>query len=296
MNILVVGPGAIGSLWAHSLAQAGHNLSLWSRNESNHCSVTLDGHAPLLLTNNQTDSVSDADIILVTVKAPQVTEALSPLLSTVSPDAIVVLMHNGMGTAEHVETALPNNPIVLATTTHGAYKDDTGLTHHTGVGVTHLGGYNFAGKQCGFLQEVLEHALPAASWTQDIHAALWNKLAINCAINPLTAIHQVNNGQLALDKFHSQLQDIVTEVVHVMQAEGIEISYEQIKQKVDSVIEATARNHSSMKQDIALKRSSEIDFITGYLLQRAQAHKIAAPNNAALYNQIKQIELSWKSS
>ncbi|MGI2897426.1 2-dehydropantoate 2-reductase N-terminal domain-containing protein, partial [Vibrio alginolyticus] len=85
-------------------------------------------------------SVNKADLILITVKAWQVEDAIQPLLPHINADTIIMLMHNGMGTASGVEKALPNNPIVLATTTHGAYKPDNQHVLHTGHGTTQVGG------------------------------------------------------------------------------------------------------------------------------------------------------------
>ncbi len=296
MNFLVVGPGAIGSLWTYSLSKAGHNVAVWSRHHSSTCQIKLDDLPTISVANNQNESLAQADVVLVTVKAPQVISALTAIANNLNSDTIIVLMHNGMGTAQPIAKQFPTNPIVLATTTHGAYKDQNNRVQHTGKGITHLGGYNDKGKQCDFLADVFDHALPHSSWNNDIEQALWHKLAINCAINPLTAIHQVNNGQLAELPFKLQVSDLLSEVVEVMLAEGIATSIGEMSEKVAQVVKATASNHSSMKQDIYHHRYSEIDFITGYLLQRAQANSISAPANTKLFNQIKAIEQSWKSS
>ncbi len=213
MNIVILGPGAIGSLWATKLKQAGHNVSLWSRSSETQLTLQLDDTAVDTFANHHLLDVQNADLIVVTVKAWQVGEAIRPLLPHISPDTIVMLMHNGMGTAQNVAALLPNNPIVLATTTHGAYKPNKQHVSHTGHGITQLGGFNGSGEQCQFLQEVMHHALPEVRWNPNIHAALWTKLAINCAINPLTAIHQCKNGALAQQKFQDTLRNITHELV-----------------------------------------------------------------------------------
>ncbi|NVJ57172.1 MAG: 2-dehydropantoate 2-reductase [Vibrionaceae bacterium] len=296
MNIVVLGPGAIGSLWALSLHNAGHSVSLWSRHNQHQSTLQL-GTSPLVrFANNDTATLQNADLLLVTLKAPQVETAIQPLLEQIDPDCIVILMHNGMGTADIVAELLPSNPLVLATTTHGAYRPEPNKVQHTGVGVTQLGGHNEKGKQCQFLAEVFDHALSAAQWHNHIEQALWSKLAINCAINPLTAIHQITNGELAADSYHSTLIGVVEEVAQVMNAEGIVTDAVKLEETVFNVIHATAKNHSSMQQDIVHQRPSEINFITGYLLKRAQTHHIAVPYNTALFEQIKLIEQSWKSS
>ncbi len=293
MNIVILGPGAIGSLWATNFKQAGHHVSLWSRSSEAQITLQLDDANFNTYSNNDLLSVKHADLIIVTVKAWQVEEAIRPLLTHINPDTILVLMHNGMGTAQRVAATLANNPIVLATTTHGAYKPSKQQVLHTGHGVTQIGAFNRSGEQCEFLQQVMNHALPEVRWNPNINVALWTKLAINCAINPLTALHQCKNGELAQEAFKETLQKITRELVEVMRKEGIETDVDELFNTIMQVINATAENYSSMRQDIFYQRRTEIDFITGYLLQAADKHHIDAPENLKLYRRIKQIEQSW---
>nr|WP_275666791.1 2-dehydropantoate 2-reductase [Vibrio tubiashii] len=295
VNILILGPGAIGSLWASKFQAAGHNVSLWSTSIEPRLTLQLDQLPPQTFSNRDTNSIEQADLILITVKAWQVDAALTPLMPHISPDTILVLMHNGMGTAEAVVRKMPSNPLVLATTTHGAYKPSKHQVLHTGMGQTQLGGFNSLGNKCSFLEEIFNHALPIAAWNDNIHHALWTKLAINCAINPLTAIYQVKNGQLSAQEHQLEVNALLDEIYPVLAAEQIPLSREQLSQTVNHVIEATAANHSSMQQDIFHRRPSEIDFITGYLLERAQHHGISTPKNSKLYQAIKNIEQSWNS-
>ncbi|MBA5763307.1 2-dehydropantoate 2-reductase [Vibrio sp. 404] len=293
MNIAIVGPGAIGSLWASYLTEAGHQVNLWSRQPAAKLTIQRDQYAQQSLLNNNTQALQQSDVILVTLKAPSVLTVLSAIAKHIDQDSIIVLMHNGMGTAEGVNALLPNNPLLLATTTHGAYRPSMTQVLHTGYGQTLLGAANSQGELCQFLVDVFNHALSDVTWHSNINQALWTKLAINCAINPLTAIHQVTNGELVQPHYQQQLQNIVNEVSLVMNAEGFEIDVNHLLQTVNNVIHATSNNYSSMEQDIAHQRRSEIDFITGYLLESASRHNIDAPYNQALYQAVKKIEQSW---
>ncbi|MGR5277804.1 2-dehydropantoate 2-reductase [Vibrio rotiferianus] len=293
MNILILGPGAVGSLWATKFQFAGHNVSLWGRTSDSKQQLQLDDAPAISFANQHLPSVQAADLIVVTVKAWQVEGAIEPLLPYISEDTIVMLLHNGMGTAPLLEAKLPDNPLIVATTTHGAYKPSKEQVLHTGQGNTQLGGFNAKGAQCDFLADVMNHALPEVNWNPNINAALWTKLAINCAINPLTAIHQCKNGELAAPEFAIELTNITHELVAVMNKEEIEIDFDSLHATIMQVVNATAANYSSMRQDVFHQRRTEIDFITGYLLQTAEKHQISTPENAKLYERIKQIEQSW---
>lgn len=293
MNITIVGPGAIGSLWAIKLLQAGHNVSLWSRSPETSIDLSLDEQTSLHFSNNNIEKLSASDLVIFTVKAWQVEEATTPLLQYLDPDTILMFMHNGMGAVDNIATKINAHPIVLATTTQAAFKPARNCVSHTGLGQTQLGAFNLNGQQCTFLVDVLDHALPAVSWNPQIKIALWTKLAINCAINPLTGLKQVKNGKLADQKFGDTLSSIVEELTKVMQAEGIDCSIEELETSVNKVIHATAKNNSSMKQDMFYQRKTEIDFITGHLIKTANKHQIEVPVNQKLFDQVKEQENSW---
>ncbi|WP_261885338.1 2-dehydropantoate 2-reductase [Vibrio pomeroyi] len=293
MNITIVGPGAIGSLWAIKLLQAGHNVSLWSRSSDNSIDLSLDEQTSLSFRNNNIEKLSASDLVIVTVKAWQVKEATTPLLQYLDPDTILMFMHNGMGAVDEIATQIDAHPVVLATTTQAAFKPDRNSVSHTGLGQTQLGAFNLKGQQCTFLVDVLEHALPSVSWNPEIKTALWTKLAINCAINPLTGLEQVKNGELVDQRFSETLNSIVHELTQVMQAESIACSFDELEASVNKVIHATAQNNSSMKQDMFYQRKTEIDFITGHLLKTALKHQIEVPTNQKLFAMVKERENSW---
>ncbi|MCK6262548.1 2-dehydropantoate 2-reductase [Vibrio sp. ZSDE26] len=293
MNIVVLGPGAIGALWASHLKSSGHNVSLWGRSSTEQTVIQLDDSPEQSFPNQNAQALHEADLLLVTVKVWQVKSAFTPLLSSISKDCIIVFMHNGMGAVDELKAELSPFPVLLATTTHGALKTSSSKVSHTGKGATQIGPYNAQGARCEFITEVLNHSLPSVQWNSDIEKALWQKLAINCAINPLTAIEQCNNGQLAESRYQASLAAVIQEVTSVIQAEEITLSYDELHKTVAVVIEATKTNYSSMRQDIFYQRKSEIDFITGYLLKTAKRHHINTPENDKLYQAIKQIESSW---
>jgi 2-dehydropantoate 2-reductase len=294
MNILVIGPGAIGSLWAIKLQQNGHQVAVFGRQTESHYQCQFGEHR-YTFRNRQINDIKHADLILVTVKAWQVTSALHSLAHQIDPDTIMMLMHNGMGTAESIRTLLPTNPIILATTTHGAFKPSPTQLFHTGQGETLIGAANVQGHRCQFLTDVLEHAFSEVHWHPQIEHALWRKLAVNCVINPLTAIHQCPNGNLALPEYQAIISRLIAEVGAVMAAENIPVHLEELTTHIDRVITATAENKSSMHQDVYHRRKTEIDFITGYLLNSAKKHRIAVPENEALYQHIRILEQQWES-
>ncbi|USH01836.1 2-dehydropantoate 2-reductase [Grimontia kaedaensis] len=293
MRFTLVGAGAVGTLWGLKLLEAGHQVHFVTRKEESDITLGFEHQSPLVFPCNQPIRIEESDCVLVCVKAFQVLDAIHLIQPYLHPDTPVVLMHNGMGTADAVLQTLDTNPLVLATTSNGALKLSPSILRHTGLGETRLGGANVSGKQCDFLAEVFNHALPSTQWEKDIQAALWQKLAVNCMINPMTALRQCQNGELLSDSLRERLKTLSEEITLVMQAEGLNVTSGDVLQHALQVAKATAENHSSMNRDVHFKRRSEIDFITGYLISRADSYDIAVPENRALYQAIKNLEQSY---
>lgn len=315
MQITILGAGAIGCLWACRLAKQGHNIHFWTRTDKpafpivlNACiqaedsiqteagihenshSQTPVAQESFNFTSNDAQSVIRSDLIIVTVKAFQVEQALHDIAAHIAPQTPIMIMHNGMGTQQQVKTLFVDHPILYATTSQAAFKPDTEQINHTGLGPTWLGAMNESAKDFANLAALFHQALAPCGWHHDINEPLWQKLAINCAINPLSAIHQCQNGELANPQFHAVLTQICHEVAEVMQAEGYAVTAKKLRQTVDTVIKATAANYSSMYQDIFQQRKTEIDYITGYLITRAKVHGIAVPTNTQLWQDVKLLE------
>lgn len=300
MKITVLGCGAIGQLWLAALHAQGHHVQGWQR-AAKSALVRFTLQRPCALDCqtrheqqyqvpcNDPRHLASSDCLLVTLKAGAVAKALLPLLDTLAPTCAIVLLHNGMGSLSAQQLTQIQQPLLQGITSHGALRYAAHGVRHTGQGESHLGALNAAGQiPLAAITAALNAALPPVTSHPDIQPRLWHKLAVNCAINPLTALQQCRNG--ALLSLQTELLALCCETAAVMNAEGIITTGEQLLAQVNHVIQATAENFSSMHQDISLHRTSEIDYITGYLIRRAQAHGLAVPHHQALYAAIKQLE------
>lgn len=293
-KIAIVGQGAIGSLIGFKCHQLCYDYEHLIKNKLNSVLTVADisGETHTFTPNCRLiTNPSQFDILLLPVKAYQVMSALKQLRPFLSPHHIVVLLHNGMGTIEQVQKLLPQNPLIAATTSYGALKPQTNVLKETGQGATHLGWISFPKAPIQRLIEpILSTLLPPSHWHQEITLALWNKLAVNAVINPLTAIHNLKNGELTNKIYGLEIAQICDEIACVMNALGYEIESEQLFENVLQVASATANNYSSMHQDIKYKRQTEIDFISGYVVLKASELDIKVPHIKNMMSQIKQLQ------
>lgn len=296
-NWNILGAGAIGHFFAEKLLKSGQHVAfcLKPNTEARQTSFTYKGLSGQISTNMLMalpGPTAKCDFLLVTLKAPQVIPALTCLQDQIGKYCCIILMHNGMGTAEQTAQLFPDNPILLGTTANGALKVSDNYVRHTGAGITWLGPFNNKAKRYAELPSKLT-ALDECYWADDIREKLWLKLVINCAINPLTALHQCKNGELAGEALHPEVIKVVKELATVTQRVNLPWDYVQLQDHVDSVIHRTADNYSSMQQDHQFKRHSEIEYITGYVLKAARAYGLPVPVNTALYKQIKAREAEF---
>lgn len=293
-NWNILGAGAIGHFFAEKLLKSGQHAAfvLRPKSESHIRNFNFENLANENTSNTvmaQGHLTPKCDFLLVTLKAHQVLPALTLLQSQIDKHCCIVLLHNGMGTAEQIERLFPRNAIMVGTTSNAVLKISDQHIRHTGAGVTWLGPFNNQAKRYKDIASQLS-ALEELEWCEDIREKLWLKLIINCAINPLTALHQCKNGELASPALYPQVVKLVQELALVCEKARLPWSYTELQVQVDNVITRTAENYSSMHQDRHFNRPSEIDFITGYILKVANAYSIPLPANQALLEKIKQQE------
>ncbi|PKH21336.1 2-dehydropantoate 2-reductase [Enterobacterales bacterium CwR94] len=291
MKITVLGCGALGQVWLAALEQQGHEVQGWLRVPQPFCAVnvmTPEGNViNTSLTANDPHFLADTELLLVTLKAWQVAGAVPALASQLPAECPILLLHNGMGTL--YELADIRQPLLQGITTHAARHDRT-LIYHVAHGMTHIGPGTQTAIDFSALAAVLQQALHDVAWHNDLTNVAWQKLAVNCVINPLTVLHDCPNGGL-LD-YPEAVEAVCSEVAQVMMRQGLPA--DNLLDYVHAVIRATAENTSSMLQDIQAQRRTEIDYITGYLIRRARGMGINTPENSRLYDIVKRKEHNYE--
>lgn len=288
----ILGAGAIGCLYAEALHRAGCQTTLLLRSgepaRQNLLVEREDQHYNTTLPTASPANCGSITHLLVTTKAYDVRAAVQSIAQHLGAHSTVLVMVNGMGLTQEIEQDFPQLAVFSGTTTEGAYRIAPLHICHSGHGETRIGRAGQPQPAPWF--HAWSQALDTCVWEEDIEAALWQKMAINCAINPLTAVHRCLNGDLAgRPELARQVSALCAEITQVSYAAGFTDTARTLQQSVDRVIAATAANRSSMLQDVSAGRRTEIDYITGHLLQVAREHGIVASRNADLLERVKNI-------
>jgi len=290
----ILGAGAIGSLFADALSTDGRQVSLILRDGVHGKTRTQAVERGDLVSEKHFKTTgprghTGISHLLVTTKAYDVCSAIDTVIHRLNPDCNIVLLSNGMGFQEQVLASLPSLNIYCGTTTEGAHLLAAGHVRHAGSGETRIGrAAKTADDRRPLWFHQWERAIDNSVWDSDIQSALWTKLAINCVINPLTALNRCHNGELEARKsLANQVTPLRDEVAAVCRAQGHVKIAAALPRITAAVIQATSGNRSSMLQDMDAGRLTEIDYITGYLLEVADQHSIDIPLNRALFEAIK---------
>lgn len=307
MKIVIVGPGAMGSLFAAYLSKAKEEVWLFDKNKErsdkiNEKGISLEGISGAwqakVNATTKAEVIGQADLIIICVKSYDTKEASLSIKQLVGPRSLVLTLQNGLGNIEIIDEALGQDKVVGGVTNLGATLLDVGCVRHAGRGETVIG--RIDGKipvELRQIREIFNKIGLETRISRDIKGLLWSKLIINVGINALTAITRLNNGKLIeFEGTRKILREAVLEATRIAKRKRIKLIYDDPLAKVEAVCEATSTNVSSMLQDVLKKKRTEIDFINGVVVRHGQELGIPTPLNSVLLDLVKTIEASYNLS
>lgn len=301
MRIAVIGPGALGTLFAARLAISGVTTLLFDHRVDRAKALTTQGlrlldasgtrHVRVPVISNP-GTLASIDAAIVLVKSYQ-TDAVASLLAEVLPaSAFALTLQNGLGNVETLRLHLGTNRVFGGTTAQGSLMEAPGIVRDTGSGPTVLGtARGLPDPRLDDLCQVLMQAGFAVSITDNLPAAVWNKVILNAAINPVGALTRLRNGELAEHEPSLKLMTAVArESDAIARRHGIELMDCDWPARLHAVCQATSQNRNSMLQDVLQGRRTEIDAINGAITRTAEQHKLTAPINRTLWYLINAID------
>jgi len=305
MKIVVVGPGAMGCLFAAFLSKSKEELWLLDRNKDNAAKINESGifledasgtwQTKLKATVNVAD-IGKADLILICVKSFHTKQAVEQVMPLLQQNTKIMTLQNGIGNIEIIAELAGEDRVIGGITSEGATLIETGKIRHSGCGETIIGTPDGkAPVEIRGIREVFNKVGLQTKMSRDIKGLIWSKLIINVGINALTAITRLPNGKLTeFEGTKRILRDAVTEATRVAKRKRIKLIYDDPLAKVEAVCEGTSANISSMLQDVLKKKRTEIDFINGVIVRLGQELGIPVPTNKILVDLIKTIESSYR--
>jgi 2-dehydropantoate 2-reductase len=297
MGLLVVGTGALACFFAARLADSGKEVTMLGSWQQGLTALRQRGVRLLEMdgSNHQyaVKVVEGSDIhgkfrqALVLVKSWQTEWAAMQIERCLTTTGITLTLQNGFGNYETLKRVLGEERVALGVTTVGARMLEPGYVQHTGQGKVMIG---FHPKLDG-LGELLKKAGFQVEMTPDPESLLWGKLVINAAINPLTALLRVPNGELLARPAARELMvEAAREAALVATRQGITLPYTDPVVAVEDVARNTAANSSSMLQDVIRGTPTEIDAINGAIIRVGEKLGVSTPVNRMLWRLVKGLD------
>jgi 2-dehydropantoate 2-reductase len=299
-SILVAGCGAVGSVFACLLAEAGHRVDALVRGAQREAlaggPARVEGiwgrHSARLarVSDLAGDLAESYDAVLVTTKSFATEAMLACLRGRLTDVGVAISLQNGLGNVERLAGALPARRVLAGRVIFGARIDEPGLVEVTVEAEPVLVGVPGGGASddAAFWAGLFDAAGINCRASEDIDAALWAKVFYNAALNPMGALLGRSYGELAADPLLRRVMgDIVGEAFAVARAEGVGLPWKDAAAYLEhfdrNLVPPTARHRSSMLQDLERGRPTEIDAICGEVCRRAEAHGLDAPTHRMLH-------------
>jgi 2-dehydropantoate 2-reductase len=304
MRYLVMGAGALGSVFGGLLQHAGQPVAFRGRGPHFEHLKTLGLMIDGIWGEYRLGPVATLkgeqkfDVILLCVKAFHTEEAARQVRRHLSPDGLIISVQNGLGNLEIIAREFGASRTVGARVIFGARVTRPGAVTVTVSADQVLLGpragerpppqlaqvasdLNRAGIECAVVADILPH--------------LWNKVLYNCALNPLGAILGVPYGALGEDpQTREFMRRLLEEIYQVAQALEVELLFAAapayFRHFLKDLVPPTAAHRPSMWQDLEQGRRTEIDALNGAICRYGAAQGVPTPYNDAVCRLVRFLE------
>ncbi|MDQ2918350.1 MAG: 2-dehydropantoate 2-reductase [Verrucomicrobiota bacterium] len=291
MQIIVLGAGAIGSLYGAKLATA-NDVTLIARAEHaaamNARGLQIEGRdagTVRVRAATKVQEIGTETLLVLTTKVSDTAAALAPLAPLIRDDTTILCLQNGLGSEKITRAAIGTRGVVLrGITQFGAIFVRPGVIKFMIARHTLIEQHERSRR----IAEVFTGAGLDGRISSNINADVWQKLIFNCVVNPITAILGSEVGAVADLRLDPLKRLLIDECLAVATAEGIQFESDFLS--TINEVYAPSHNIASMRQDLMRGRKTEIDYLNGAVVSLGEKHGIDCPVNRSLTTIIKAME------
>lgn len=302
-RIVVIGPGAIGCLFAGMLSRVAevwlldHHPARAERIVSQggiFCEGIEKWNAKVPVTV-RTQDIGTVDLLILCTKSFHTGEALMHAKPLINDHTAVLSVQNGIGNVDLIEKIVGKGQIFAGVTHQAAILKGDGRIQHTFNGPTVIGRLSKTpSENLKKIKGLFCQSGIRVKVSDNITGLLWSKLIMNVGINALAAVTRLNNGYLLeIAEAKTLMKTAVEEAVKVARRKRVQLLYKDPVKAVFKACDDFRHNRCSMLQDVLKNKQTEIDFMNGVIVREAKKYKIAVPVNETLCRLVKTIEQSY---
>jgi 2-dehydropantoate 2-reductase len=299
-NIVIVGAGAMGCLFAARLAEAGAGVTLVDVDAAR--LAVLDGEGIALSDDDgervvpvraalARDVKGPVDLVMLFTKGMHSAAAIRSVAHLADGRAYALTLQNGIGNAEIIAEIFAPGRVLMGVTDLPADLEGPRRVESHGKGHIRLGGFTAEAQTAAeAAATLLNRGRLNAEADADIQVAVWEKVAFNAALNALATVTGLTVGGMDEAPGRRIAAAIVGEVVDTAAAKGIRLDRPRIDAKVAFAL-ANHRGHkASMLQDRLAGRPTEIESINGAIVREAEHLGISTPVTSTLADLVRLLE------
>ena len=316
MNILIIGSGAVGIGLAASMKSQNANISIFARGETakaikengikrcglfTHYSFTKD-EVNVYETYGEIPKNTFEYVFIAskTTANDDISQKLDIHREILKDNFKIIIFQNGFGNDEAYLRFFDKSRVFCARVITGFTRPQRHVSEVTVYTEPILIG-SLQKQDPSDLKEIADMITSSGincELTDEVDKYLWAKMLYNCALNPLGAILDVNYGKLTENEYSIELMNnIIDEIFEVIKASGYETLWHSSDEYKDifysKLVPDTYNHYSSTHQDIQRKIKTEIDSLTGKVIELGERNNIDVSTNKIIYNLIKSIETDF---
>ncbi|WP_295031049.1 ketopantoate reductase family protein [uncultured Methanobrevibacter sp.] len=313
MNILVIGSGAVGIGLAASMLSQGANVSIFARGKTA-CEIQTNGIRRTGLFTNYSFSKDEVNVYEDYSKIPKntidyvfiatkttanddISQKLSENRDILKENSKIIIFQNGFGNDEPYLRFFDKKYVFSARVITGFTRPKKYISEVTVYTEPILIGslQKEDPKELQIIADMITASGIKCELTDEIDKYLWAKMLYNCTLNPLGAVLDVNYGKLTENEYTLEIMNnLIDEIFNVIKASSYSTLWNNSDEYKDifysKLIPDTYNHYSSTHQDIQRKIKTEIDSLTGKVIQLGEKNNIDVSTNKIIYNLIKAIE------
>jgi len=302
MRIGIVGTGAMGSVYAALLGDAGNEVWAIDRRIDHIEAIRKNGlrlegysgdRTVKINATTDTTEVGPCQLVIIATKAMHVSAAAESAKALLGPDTIVLPIQNGLGSSVKVADILGPERVILGVVGgFGASIKGPGHAHHNGMELVRLGELNGpVSSRVEAVAEVWRAAGFSVKTFDDIDQLVWEKLVCNVCFSGTCAITEWTLEEVITDEDAWRVASgCATEAFNVAKAKGIHLDFDDPVEYVRNFGSKMPRSRPSMLLDLLEGRPTEIDVINGAIPPEGEKCGVPTPYNIVVSSLVRAKE------
>jgi 2-dehydropantoate 2-reductase len=289
-TVAVLGPGAVGGALAAHLANAGVHTICVPRTDMagvmalSGLSLEVDGREPIVVRLQVTDELVDpVAVLLITVKAHQLEDALEQVDPGAVEDAVVIPLLNGLEHLEPIRERLGPRVAAGTISRFEAYRvGRVQIIQKTPTGLVSFASTEVPYEQLERAARLLDRGAFDVLIGESEKQVLWDKAARLAVLAAVTSLTHRSIGELLDDReWRRAIEDAIDEACAIATADGVMLlpstQWAIIGEMDYDLTTSTAR-------DIGAGRPSELDAIAGSVVRAGERLGVPCPVLTELYD------------